>query len=134
MPSTRSVWKGPYVSWSLVRHWIKSTQNKEQVGSQDLLKPVSSSLKKGEKPKPISNQSLKSDAPRLSRKPKNFRTWSRGSTILPSFVGSNFQIHNGKSFTKITVTQDMVGHKFGEFSMTRKTILKGSSKKKSKTK
>ena len=53
---------------------MKSTQNKEQVSSQDLIKPVSSSLKKGEKPKPISNQSLKSDAPRLSTKPKNFRT------------------------------------------------------------
>jgi len=45
-------------------------------------------------------------------------------------VNSNFQIHNGKTFIKVLVTQDMVGHKFGEFSMTRKTILKSSSKKK----
>ena len=64
----------------------------------------------------------------------NKRIWSRRSVIVPQFVNKTVSIHNGKSFTKITVTQDMVGHKFGEFSMTRKTILKGPSKKKSKTK
>lgn len=92
---------------------------------------MSSSLKKGEKIKTKIDKH-KGEGINPSKKPKNFRTWSRSSTILPSFVGSNFQIHNGKTFTKVTVTQDMVGHKFGEFSMTRKTILKGSSKKKSK--
>ncbi len=52
-----------------------------------------------------------------SKKP--IKTWSRRSMILPSFVGLNFQVHNGKEFTEIYVTDNMVGHKLGEFSVTR---------------
>ena len=52
-----------------------------------------------------------------SRKP--IKTWSRKSTIIPDFVGSNFMIHNGKKFISITISEDMVGHKLGEFSPTR---------------
>ena len=52
-----------------------------------------------------------------SRKP--IKTWSRRSTIIPDFVGSNFMIHNGKKFISITISEDMVGHKLGEFSPTR---------------
>ena len=52
-----------------------------------------------------------------SRKP--IKTWSRKSTIIPDFVGSSFMIHNGKKFISITVSEDMVGHKLGEFSPTR---------------
>ena len=52
-----------------------------------------------------------------SRKP--IKTWSRKSTIIPDFVGSSFLIHNGKKFITITVSEDMVGHKLGEFSPTR---------------
>ena len=47
------------------------------------------------------------------------KTWSRRSTILPEFVGVNFAVHNGKRFSPVNVTEDMVGHKFGEFSPTR---------------
>ena len=47
------------------------------------------------------------------------KTWSRRSTILPEFVGVNFAVHNGKRFIPVNVTEDMVGHKFGEFSPTR---------------
>ena len=47
------------------------------------------------------------------------KTWSRRSTILPEFVGVNFAVHNGKMFIPVNVTEDMVGHKFGEFSPTR---------------
>ena len=47
------------------------------------------------------------------------KTWSRRSTILPEFVGINFAVHNGKRFIPVNVTEDMVGHKFGEFSPTR---------------
>ena len=47
------------------------------------------------------------------------KTWSRRSTILPEFVGVNFAVHNGKSFIPVNVTEDMVGHKLGEFSPTR---------------
>src|SRR5258706_3217477 len=53
------------------------------------------------------------------------RTWSRDCTIVPEFVGQTFEIHNGKNFLKLFVTEDMVGHKLGEFSPTR--IFKGHS-------
>jgi len=48
------------------------------------------------------------------------RLWSRRSTILKEFVGLKFEVHNGKSFIPLEVKQEMVGHKFGEFSPTRK--------------
>ena len=47
------------------------------------------------------------------------KTWSRACTIVPEFVGKHFAIHNGKLFTKLYVTEDMVGHKLGEFAPTR---------------
>jgi small subunit ribosomal protein S19 len=47
------------------------------------------------------------------------RTWSRDCTIVPEFVGQNFEIHNGQRFQKLYVTEDMVGHKLGEFAPTR---------------
>ena len=48
------------------------------------------------------------------------KTWSRNSTIIPEFVGHSFLIHNGRSFIPITISEEMVGHKLGEFSPTRK--------------
>lgn len=51
------------------------------------------------------------------------RTWCRRCTIPPEFVGRTFEVHNGKIFKKVFVTEDMVGHKLGEFSATR--IFKG---------
>ncbi len=50
---------------------------------------------------------------------KPIKTWSRKSTIIPDFVGISFLIYNGKKFIPITVSEDMVGHKFGEFVPTR---------------
>jgi len=47
------------------------------------------------------------------------QTWSRRSMIIPDFVGHTFSVHNGKSFTTVFVTENMVGHKLGEFSPTR---------------
>ena len=47
------------------------------------------------------------------------KTWSRRSTILPDFVGLTFAVHNGKKFIPVYVTEDMVGHKLGEFAPTR---------------
>ncbi|PIQ85894.1 MAG: 30S ribosomal protein S19 [Candidatus Omnitrophica bacterium CG11_big_fil_rev_8_21_14_0_20_45_26] len=47
------------------------------------------------------------------------KTWSRRSTITPEFVGVNFLVHNGKSFQAVYITENMVGHKLGEFSPTR---------------
>jgi small subunit ribosomal protein S19 len=50
---------------------------------------------------------------------KPIKTWSRHSTIIPDFVGHSFLIHNGKSFIPITISEEMVGHKLGEFAATR---------------
>lgn len=50
---------------------------------------------------------------------KNIKTWSRRSTIFPEFIGLTFEVHNGKSFINVYVTEDMVGHKLGEFAPTR---------------
>jgi small subunit ribosomal protein S19 len=47
------------------------------------------------------------------------KTWARACTIVPEFIGKNFLIHNGKVFMKLYVTEDMVGHKLGEFAPTR---------------
>ena len=60
------------------------------------------------------------------------KTWSRRSTILPQFVGVTFAVHNGKKFIPVYVTENMVGHKLGEFSPTR--IFRGHSKGGSKGK
>ena len=48
------------------------------------------------------------------------KTWSRRSTIIPEFLGHTFAVHNGKEFIPVYVTEDMIGHKLGEFSPTRK--------------
>ncbi|HHT9124551.1 MAG TPA: 30S ribosomal protein S19 [Candidatus Brocadiia bacterium] len=58
------------------------------------------------------------------------RTWSRSSTIIPEFVSYTFLIHNGKVFHKLFVTEDMVGHKLGEFALTRTFRGHGGVKKK----
>ncbi len=58
------------------------------------------------------------------------KTWSRRSTIFPEFVGHTFGVHNGKDFIPVYVTEDMVGHKLGEFSPTRKFGGHGADKKK----
>ena len=55
------------------------------------------------------------------------KTWSRASTILPEFVGHTFGVHNGNKFVPVYVTENMVGHKLGEFSPTR--VFKGHSGK-----
>ncbi len=56
---------------------------------------------------------------------KTIKTWSRRSTITPEMVGLRFAVHNGKDFFEFTVVEDMVGHKLGEFSFTRKFIRHG---------
>ena len=51
---------------------------------------------------------------------KAIKTWSRACTIAPEFIGHTFTVHNGREFIPVLVTQDMVGHKLGEFSPTRR--------------
>ena len=75
------------------------------------------SIKKG----PYVEQKLLSRVEELdrSRQKKVLRTWSRRSTILPEFVGHTLAVHNGKKFIPVYITENMVGHKLGEFSPTR---------------
>jgi small subunit ribosomal protein S19 len=61
----------------------------------------------------------KADVASQSGRKEVIKTWSRRSTILPQFVGLTFGVHNGKKFIPVFVTENMVGHKFGEFSPTR---------------
>lgn len=58
------------------------------------------------------------------------KTWSRRSTIYPAFIGHTFAVHNGKEFIPVYVTEDMVGHKLGEFALTRKFGGHGADKQK----
>ena len=58
------------------------------------------------------------------------KTWSRRSTIYPDFIGHTFNVHNGKDFIPVYVTEDMVGHKLGEFAQTRKFGGQGANKEK----
>ena len=61
----------------------------------------------------------KAEAARASGRKDVIKIWSRRSTILPQFVGLNFGVYNGQKFIPVLISEDMVGHKFGEFSPTR---------------
>ena len=65
---------------------------------------------------------------------KVIKTWSRRSTILPEFVGLTFAVHNGKKFVPVFCTENMVGHKLGEFAPTRTYYGHGVDKKAKKKK
>jgi small subunit ribosomal protein S19 len=70
---------------------------------------------------PFVEESLikKVEKQKLDPKKMPIKTWSRKSTIIPEFVGVSFLIYNGRKFIPITISEDMVGHKLGEFSPTR---------------
>jgi small subunit ribosomal protein S19 len=89
---------------------------------------MSRSLKKG----PYVDQRLLEKVERQQGKgPKEpIKTWARDCTIVPDFIGHTFLIHNGKLFIKLFVTEDMVGHKLGEFAPTR--VFRGHSGGKAK--
>ena len=86
------------------------------------------SLKKG----PFIDSHLMSKVKKVNESGKKevIKTWSRRSTIYPEFIGHTFAVHNGKEFIPVYVTEDMVGHKLGEFSPTRKFGGHGDDKKK----
>ncbi|MCS6877026.1 MAG: 30S ribosomal protein S19 [Geminicoccaceae bacterium] len=66
---------------------------------------------------------------RASGRTEIIKTWSRRSTIVPEFVGITFAVHNGKKFIPVYVTENMVGHKLGEFAPTRTFYGHGADKK-----
>ncbi len=88
---------------------------------------MSRSIKKG----PFVDASLmkKVEAQNAANKHEVIKTWSRRSTIFPSFVEHTFAVYNGKEFIPVYVTEDMVGHKLGEFAPTRKFGGHGEDKK-----
>ena len=61
----------------------------------------------------------KVEASRLSNDKRPIKTWSRRSTVLPEFIGLTIAVHNGKQHVPVYVSENMVGHKLGEFSLTR---------------
>ena len=87
---------------------------------------MSRSLKKG----PFVDAKLEKKVLRMNRENRRepITTWARACTIVPEFVGHTFKVHNGRVFNDVFVTEDMVGHKLGEFSITR--TFRGHTNKK----
>jgi small subunit ribosomal protein S19 len=87
---------------------------------------MSRSLKKG----PFINEKLYRKVEKMAAGTGKtpIKTWARACTIPPEFVGFTFLVHNGKAFNEVFVSEDMVGHKLGEFSMTR--LFRGHTNKK----
>jgi small subunit ribosomal protein S19 len=90
------------------------------------------SVKKG----PFVDDSLMKKANRAIKENSHqvIKTWSRRSTIFPEFIGLTFAVHNGKKFVPVFITEDMVGHKLGEFSPTRIFYTHAGGDKKSRLK
>lgn len=76
----------------------------------------------------------KADKVRSSGRNEVIKTWSRRSTVLPEFVGLTFGVHNGQKHVPVNVTEDMIGHKLGEFAPTRSFHGHGGDKKATKGK
>ena len=76
------------------------------------------SVKKG----PFADKSLLKKIEKLNENNKKevVKTWSRRSTIFPEFIGHTIAVHNGREFIPVYITEEMVGHKLGEFALTRK--------------
>jgi len=90
------------------------------------------SVKKG----PFVDESLMKKVNRAIKENSHqvIKTWSRRSTIFPEFIGLTFAVHNGKKFVPVFITEDMVGHKLGEFSPTRLFYSHAGGDKKSRLK
>lgn len=84
---------------------------------------MSRSLKKG----PFVDSSLLEKVEKMNKggQKRPIKTWSRRSMIVPEFVGHTFNVHNGKAFINVFVTENMVGHRLGEFAPTRTFRLHG---------
>ena len=93
---------------------------------------MSRSIKKGQYAHPSLIKKI--EAMKTSGKKKVIKTWSRRSTIFPMFVGYTFAVHNGKKHIPIFITEDMVGHKLGEFAPTRRFGGHSGNQKQAKNK
>jgi small subunit ribosomal protein S19 len=101
---TRSLWKGPFVDFFFKKLAFEKTNL--EISAKTEISSLGSSIKRSQS--------------RNSEKVISKKIWSRRSVILPHFIDRNFEVHNGKQFIKLKVLEDMVGHKFGEFALTRK--------------
>jgi small subunit ribosomal protein S19 len=81
---------------------------------------MSRSLKKG----PYVSERLLQKVEKIGKR-EPIKTWARDCTVVPEFIGITFLIHNGRQFTRLYVTEDMIGHKLGEFAPTR--LFRGHS-------
>ncbi len=90
----RSAWKGPFVAVSVLRDVMALAQKHPEWWSRGRFKGV--------------------------KAPEVINTQARSSTILPDFLGCKFEVHNGRSYVPLEVTEEMIGHRFGEFALTRK--------------
>ena len=116
----RSLKKGPFIDRNLLKSVEKVNLELENL----------SQMETGASDKPLTlNDTNKPDYDMRSLKIPA-KIWSRRSVILPQFIGFTFQVHNGNRFIPVKVTQEMVGHKFGEFSPTRKPTIHKEAKKK----
>lgn len=83
---------------------------------------MSRSLKKGPYIPPKLLKKIEGKDP---KKTSPIKTWYRAATILPEMIGFTFAVHNGKDFLAVRVTEEMVGHRLGEFALTRKFVKHG---------
>ena len=111
----RSIWKGPYLDVHLFKINKKiHEQNKHMMEQRLKLRTLKN---KKENNKNTTPNDL-----------KKIKIWSRRSIILPSFIDHVFHIYNGRHFVPVKIHQDMVGHKFGDFSSTRRVRPKHKNK------
>ena len=110
--------------------FIDNLNSRREHQSKEKRLNMSRSVWKG----PFVEESLIKKVEKIKNDPnkKPIKTWSRKSTIIPDFVGFSFLIYNGKKFIPITISEDMVGHKFGEFAPTRQFFGHTPADKKAK--
>lgn len=87
---------------------------------------MSRSIKKG----PYIDQNLQKKIEKQKPEDGSIRTWARASSISPEMVGYTFEVHNGKNFIQVRISEEMIGHKLGEFSPTRKFVRHGGKMQK----
>ena len=92
---------------------------------------MSRSVKKGPYVEEVLLKKMRKAAKDTKKGP--IRTWSRRSMVIPEFVGYTFAVHNGKDFPEVFITEEMVGHKLGEFAPTRRFSRHGSHSKRTVT-
>ena len=125
----RSLKKGPFIDRNLLKSVEKVNVELENLSQMETDTTLSKGLYSTDGQSLTLNDDNKTDYNMRSLKIPA-KIWSRRSVILPQFVGFTFQVHNGNRFIPVKVTQEMVGHKFGEFSPTRKPTIHKEAKKK----